>query len=92
MRSPLFRFASVAVNGEVEQDNPHYTENGHSTYPWTMGDHGLQEGTKEIKRMEKREGEGTVTSIEEDRVTISQLETGHVASYLNCGINSCPYL
>ena len=35
-----------------------------------MGDHGLQEGTEEIKRMEKREGEGTVSSIEGDWVTI----------------------
>ena len=42
--------------------------------------------------MEKREGEGTVSSIGGDWVTISQLETGHAASYLNCGINSRPYL
>ena len=33
----------VTVNSEIEQDDSHYTENGHSTYPGMMGDHGLWE-------------------------------------------------
>ena len=37
----MFQFTSVTVNSEIEQDDSHYTENGHSTYPGMMGDHGL---------------------------------------------------
>ena len=71
-RSSLFRFTSVTVNGEIEQDDSHYTENDHSTYPGTMGDHGLWEtggggGRREGRRREGkeergREGEGTVVA------------------------------
>ena len=68
-RSSLFWFTSVTVNGEIEQDDSHYTENGHSTYPGTMGDHGLWEmgGRREGRRREGkeergREGEGTVVA------------------------------
>ena len=39
----MFRFTSVTVNGDIEHDDSQYTEKGHSTYPGTMGDHGLWE-------------------------------------------------
>ena len=41
MRSSLFQFTSVTVNGEIEQDDSHYAQNDHSTYPGMIGDHGL---------------------------------------------------
>ena len=72
MRSSLFRFTSVTVNSEIEQDDSHYTENGHSTYPGTMSDHGLWEigggggggGRREGRR---REGRGRREGKEERR-------------------------
>ena len=57
----MFWFTSVTVKCEVEQDDAQYTEKGHSTYPGTMGNHGLWEGEGEEKREggekeERREG------------------------------------
>ena len=63
MRSSLFRFTSVTVNGEIEQDDSHYAENDHSTYPGMIGDHGLGiwgEGEGE----EGRGGEGEEERME----------------------------
>ena len=90
-RSSLFWFTSVTVNGEIEQDDSHYTENGHSTYPGTMGDHGLWEmgGRREGRRERREGGRGYSSSIEGDLVMNSHAARDQsVASYLNCSINS----
>ena len=59
----MFRFTSVAVKCKIEENDSQYTENGHSTYPGTMGDHGLWEGEegedgrrREGREEERREG------------------------------------
>ena len=60
----MFRFTSVAVKYKIEENDSQYTENGHSTYPGTMGDHGLWEGEGGRERMgggekeERRKGGG----------------------------------
>ena len=51
----MFRFTSVAVKCKIEENDSQYTENGHSTYPGTMGDHGLWEG-EEGEDGRRREG------------------------------------
>ena len=72
----MFQFTSVTVNSEIEQDDSHYTENGHSTYPGMMGDHGLWEmgeggggvgGGGEKRRKEGAEKEGRRREGKEER-------------------------
>ena len=61
VRSSLFRFISVTVNDEIEQDDSHYTEYGHCIYPGKIGDHCLgrwgEEGWVGGEDGRRREGE-----------------------------------